>query len=89
MITKSKIIPVNRPKIYSSNNLQIKKALKQKWISGDGPIIEKFENKFKRIINRKYGIAVSNGTSALEVALGSLKLKKGSKIILPNLTITS
>ena len=86
---KNKIIPVNRPKIYSSNNLEIKKALEQKWISGDGPIIEKFEKKFKNIIKRKYAVAVSNGTSALEIALGSLKLKKGSKIIVPNLTIIS
>ena len=42
---RNKIIPVNRPKISSQNNLEIKKALKQKWISGDGPVIEKFEKK--------------------------------------------
>lgn len=84
-----KYIPVNRPKIHSANNLEIKKALEKKWISGEGPIIEKFENKFKNIIKRKYAIAVSNGTSALEIALASLNLKKGSKIIVPNLTITS
>ena len=86
---KKKIIPVNRPKIYSPNNSEIKKALRDKWISGDGPVIEKFEKKFKGIIKKNYAIAVSNGTSALEIALASLKLKKGSKVILPNLTIVS
>ena len=86
---KKKIIPVNRPKIYSPNNLEIRKALRDKWISGDGPVIEKFEKKFKGIIKTNYAIAVSNGTSALEIALASLKLKKGSKVILPNLTIVS
>tara|TARA_Y200000002_G_C22650477_1_gene651138 strand:+ start:133 stop:1260 length:1128 start_codon:yes stop_codon:yes gene_type:complete len=86
---KKKIIPVNRPKIYSPNNPEIKKALRDKWISGDGPVIEKFEKKFKGIIKKNYAIAVSNGTSALEIALASLKLKKGSKVILPNLTIVS
>ena len=86
---KKKIIPVNRPKIYSPNNSEIKKALRDKWISGDGPVIEKFEKKFKGIIKTNYAIAVSNGTSALEIALASLKLKKGSKVILPNLTIVS
>ena len=73
---KNNFIPVNRPKIYSPNNLEIKKALKDKWISGDGPVIEKFEKKFKNIIKSKYAIAVSNGTSALEIALASFKLKK-------------
>jgi len=85
----NKVIPVNRPKIHSYNNLEIKKALKQKWISGDGPIIEKFENKFKEIIKRKYAIAVSNGTSALEIAIASLNLKEGDHVIVPNLTIVS
>jgi perosamine synthetase len=89
MITKSKIIPVNRPKIYSSNNLQIKKALKQKWISGDGPIVDKFEKIFAKKIGTKYAISLTNGTSALEIAIASLKLNKGDCVMVPNLTIIS
>ena len=86
---KKNIIPVNRPKVNKIYNLEIIKALKEKWISGDGPVVQKFENKFKNLIGRKYAIAVSNGTSALEIAISSLNLKKGSKIIVPNLTIVS
>lgn len=83
------IIPVNRPKINKLSNFEITKALKDKWISGDGPVVEKFEDKFKNLIGRNYAIAVSNGTAALEIAISSLNLKKGSKIIVPNLTIVS
>ncbi len=86
---KNIIVPINRPKINKSNNLEIIKALKFKWISGDGPVVEKFENKFKKLIGRNYAVAVSNGTSAIEIALNSLNLKKGSKVIVPNLTIVS
>ncbi len=86
---KKNFIPVNRPKVNKTYNLEIIKALKEKWISGDGPVVQKFEYKFKNLIGRKHAIAVSNGTSALEIAISSLNLKKGSKIIVPNLTIVS
>ena len=39
------MIPVNRPLIYSKRNIDIEKSLKSKWISGDGPIIRRFEEK--------------------------------------------
>ena len=83
------MIPVNRPLIYSKRNKDIEKSLKSKWISGDGPIIRRFEEKFSKIIGTKFGVTVSNGTAALEIALAALKLKPGSKVIVPNLTIIS
>ena len=42
-----------------------------------------FEKKFAKYTRSKYCITVANGTDALEIALGSLKLKKGSEVILP------
>ena len=38
---------------------------------------------------RKYGIAVCNGTAALEAAVVALKLEKGTEVILPAFTIIS
>ena len=83
------MIPVNRPLVYSKNNKEIEKSLGLRWISGDGPIVKKFEKKFSEIIGSKFAVTVSNGTAALEVALAALKLKPGSKVIVPNLTIIS
>jgi perosamine synthetase len=37
----------------------------------------------------KFGIAVSNGTTALEIALQAIKLKPGSEVILPSFAIIS
>ena len=46
----------------------------------------KFENEFSKYIGTKYSVAVSNGTLALEIALISLNLKKGSEVIVPSKT---
>ncbi len=86
---KSKFIPVNKPKVFLSDIKNVVKALKENWISGDGPYIKKFENNFAKFHKRKYAISVSNGTAALEVALKSLNLKKGSEIIIPAFSIIS
>ena len=84
---KSNFIPVNRPKVFQSDIKNVVKALKENWISGEGPYIKKFENDFAKFHKRKYAISVSNGTAALEVALKSLKLKKGSEVIIPAFSI--
>ena len=40
-------------------------------------------------ICKKYAIAVSSGTAALDIAFASLKIKKGDEVILPTFTIIS
>ena len=40
-------------------------------------------------MNRKYGIAVSNGTAALEVSIQALGIKEGDEVIMPAFTIIS
>ncbi len=87
--SKSKFIPVNRPKVFQSDIKNVVRALKENWISGDGPYIRKFENNFAKFHKRKYAISVSNGTAALEIALKSLNLKKGSEVIIPAFSIIS
>ncbi len=72
----SKFIPVNRPLIHGNEIKIIQKCVKEGWISGEGPYVRKFENIFAKKLNKKYSISTSNGTSALEIALGSLNLKK-------------
>ena len=46
-----------------------------------GDQCKKFEKEFSNYIGNKYSISVSNGSVALEIALKSLNLKQGDKII--------
>lgn len=59
------------------------------WISSEGPFVKEFEQKMSTTVNRKYGIAVSNGTAALEVAVQALGIKEGDEVIMPTFTIIS
>ena len=82
-------IPVNVPKLYNFEKRNILKCLKTNWISSEGKYVKEFEEKFSKFNSRKYGIAVSSGTAALEVALKSLNLKKNSEVIIPAFSIIS
>lgn len=48
-----------------------------------GSEVEKFETNFAKYTNIKNCISLANGTDALEIALKSLNLKKGSEVIVP------
>ena len=39
------------------------------WISSEGPFIRQFEESYAKRVDRKYGIAVANGSIALETSL--------------------
>ena len=83
------MIPVNIPNITESDIEAVQLCLKEGWISGDGPVVQAFEESLARSVNRGYGVAVSNGSDALDLALHVLGLKPGDEIILPSFAIIS
>ena len=55
----------------------------------DGKKVKELEKKVSQIFGKKYGLMVNSGSSANLLALSSLKFKKGSEIITPNLTFST
>ena len=86
---KYNFIPVNKPLITREDLNYLNKSISNGWISSEGPEVKRFENNFSNFIGNKYSVAVSSGTAALEIAIKSLKLKKGDEVIIPNFTIIS
>lgn len=82
-------IPVNQPLIDGNERKYLLKCLDAGWISSEGPSVSEFENIFSKRVNRKYGIAVANGTAALDIAVAALGIGPGDEVILPTFTIIS
>ena len=83
------MIPVNEPLIGDREIQYVMDCLKTGWISSAGKYIEEFEQKWAAYCGIKYGIAVSNGTAALQVAVRCLGLEPGDEVIMPTFTIIS
>ena len=88
-LSKKIIFPVSIPYISKKDINFVNKTLKNGWISSNGPEVQKFEKKFSQYIDRKYSVAVSNGTAALEIAVKALGIKKNDEVLIPNFTIIS
>lgn len=83
------MIPVNTP-LLSGNELKyVTECIETGWISSEGPFIKKFEEDFAKYIGLKHGIAVSNGSAALDIAIKALGIGRGDEVILPTFTIIS
>lgn len=80
------MIPVAEPSLGEEELLNITEAVKSGWISSKGKFIEEFEGGFARYCGVKFGIASSNGTVALHLALKALGINKGDEVIVPDLT---
>jgi len=83
------MIPVSEPLFISSEKKYLAKCVDSGWLSSEGPFVQEFEQKFSRFVGKKYGIAVSSGTAALEVAMGAIGLKPGDEVIMPTFTIVA
>ena len=85
----SEFIQVNQPDLGGSEKKYLIECIDSGWLSSEGPFVMDFEEKFRRIVGRKFGVAVSNGSCALNLAVISLGLEPGSEIIMPAFTIIS
>ena len=83
------MINVFTPQITLSDIFSVTKALFKTYISGTSPSIREFENSFSSFIGKRYGVAVANGSVALDLSLQLLDLKEDDEIILPSFTIVS
>jgi perosamine synthetase len=83
------MIPVSEPLLTEADYASVMDALRSGWISGAGPHVETFESRWAAYCGRKHGIAVANGTVALQVAVALLDLQPGDEVIMPTFTIIS
>jgi perosamine synthetase len=89
MNNRNQFIPVNEPLLGGNEKRYLNECLDTGWISSEGAFIKRFEELFSSTVGRKYGIAVSNGSAALDVSVTALNLKKGDQVIMPAFTIIS
>ena len=83
------VIPVNVPDLTGREKELLAECIETGWISSEGPFVARFEEAMAGVAGRQHGIAVCNGSAALDVALQALELKPGDEVILPTLTIIS
>lgn len=73
-------IPLAKPDIGKDEIQAVMETMRSGWVT-QGEKVEEFEKSFAKYCGVKYGIAVSNGTAALHIALAALDIKRGDEVI--------
>lgn len=87
--TSGERIPVSEPLIGEAERRNILRCIEEGWIASEGPFVEEFERAWAAYCGMTEGVAVTSGTTALELALASAGLSPGDEVILPSFTIIS
>jgi len=83
------MIPVSEPLLNQNASKYVDECLRTNWISSEGHFIQEFESNWAKYCGMNYGVAVSNGTTALQIAISCLGLQPGDEVIMPSFTIIS
>lgn len=75
------MIPVNEPLLNGNESKYLKECIRSGWISSEGPFVHQFEEAMAATVGRKHGIAVCNGTAALEVAVAALEFEDRKSVV--------
>lgn len=80
------MIPIYEPSFGVEEKENLLKCIDTGWISSQGEFIEEFENSFAKWNDVSHGVASSNCTTALNLALKALDIGPGDEVICPDLT---
>src|SRR5262245_2979354 len=81
---RSQFFPISQPYIADQEIANVDDAVRSGWVSSIGKYIEEFEKQFAVYCGTRYAIAVSNGTTALHLALVSLGIRPEDEVIVPD-----
>lgn len=80
---------MNEPLVTAGDIARVTRCLTEGWVSSIGPYVPEFEQSWARACDRAHGVAVANGTVALELAVEALGIGPGDEVIVPSFTIVS
>src|SRR5690349_26529 len=87
--TKGKSFPL-WPQYDESERRTLSEVLESRvWWRTSGTKTLEFEEVFARFHGARHGIAVTNGTAALEVTMAGLGIGAGDEVILPDFTFVA
>jgi dTDP-4-amino-4,6-dideoxygalactose transaminase len=81
--------PVSIPWLTGNELDYVTAAVRDGWISSQGPYVRQFEQEFARYNGVAHGVACSSGTTALTLALRVLGVGPGDEVIVPEFTFIS
>ena len=82
-------VPVSRPNLQKIDWNRFLNSVKSGELSSTAEVVSEFESRIAEYVGRRFAIAVSSGTAALEISLKALGITFGDEVIVPSMSIIS
>lgn len=82
-------VSLAQPQLNGNEYKYLMDAFLSTWISSTGKYVTMFEEEFSNYCGVKYGVATSNGTTALHLALVALEIGLNDEVIVPDMTFAA
>lgn len=89
VVGKDKKVSLHEPDITILEKEYVSQCLDSTFVSSVGPFVTEFEQRIADYTSAKFAIALSNGTSALQVALVLAGVQPGDEVIIPALSFVA
>ena len=85
MYGKNVFIKLHEPNLSFKDLIEVKKSIKNNYVSTIGNVVKKFEKRLSTITKSKYVVATVSGSAALHTSVCALNIKKNEEILMPTL----
>lgn len=82
-------IPLHEPEFIGAEWALVKDCLDSGWVSSVGKYVDRFEEQVAEICGVDHGVAVVNGTAALQIALQVVGVRPGDEVVMQALTFVA
>jgi len=82
-------IPISKPWLTLNAEKYVLDCIKSGWVSSTGSYVKQFEIENANFYGAQFGVATSNGTTALHLALVALGVGPGDEVIVPDFTFAA
>lgn len=82
-------VPLHAPEFSGAEWIMVKDCLDTGWVSSVGAYVDRFERDVAALCGVAHGVAMVNGTAALQIALQVAGVKPGNEVILPTMTFVA
>lgn len=80
------MIPLSIPHLAGNELKYVTECIETGWVSSAGSYVTQFENMVAEFSGNQFGVAASNGTSGLHLAMHMLGIDQGDIVLVPNIT---
>jgi len=89
MSSERRFIPLAEPDLRGNEQAYLCECIRSGWVSSSGSFVTDMEGRLAQLVDTKYAVATSSGTTALQLLLAAIGIKRDDRVIVPDWTFAA